>query len=35
VSQLLSKLHVVSRTQAALYAPQERLASLDDAIAAS
>jgi NarL family two-component system response regulator LiaR len=30
VSNILSKLHLASRTQAALYALRERLASLDD-----
>jgi NarL family two-component system response regulator LiaR len=31
VSNILSKLHLASRTQAALYALQKGLASLDDA----
>jgi NarL family two-component system response regulator LiaR len=31
VSNILSKLHLASRTQAALYALREGLASLDDA----
>jgi len=34
VSNILSKLHLASRTQAALYALREGLASLDDSSAA-
>ena len=35
VSNIMSKLHLASRTQAALYALREGLASLDDATEAS
>jgi NarL family two-component system response regulator LiaR len=35
VSNIMSKLHLASRTQAALYALREGLASLDDGTEAS